>query len=334
MNKINFQKVLFALGAILFIYAFYYTIILFFHFDLGDVIDTLGTKEPNEIGDTVGGILNPLFAISICIFTGLAFYAQYEANKQVQEQFKNERTLNLIFKAIENKDNLISYAFNKDRNQVFEEVIKNLSDLLEEKIIDDLILDFVYCPGKHELTNNSLYLLISKISKENQNEIKKKLEEKFYRKHLIEYFINNESTRIIKENKIGEAGVYIFIQKILQENLSFIYGYVAQINFILTQIEKLNESEQLYHYFFGTLKNEEICLLLYLYLYFILNKRVLNLIILDRIDINAKFIEQIQKSNISLSYTNNLLFGEITIKQMIEEIKRIEKYCAEYPVSP
>ena len=69
--------------------------------------------------------------------------------------------------------------------------------------------------------------------------------------------------------------------------------------------------------------------MLYLYLYSIPNKiAATSLINLDRIDINAKFIEQIQKSNISLNYSNKLLVGEITIKELIEEIKRIEKYCA------
>ena len=330
MGKNNFQKVLFAFGAILFTYAFYYTVILFFHFDLGDVIDTLSTKDPNEIGDTVGGILNPLFAISICIFTGLAFYSQYEANRQVQEQFKNERTLTLIFKAIENKDYLISSTFGKRRNEFLKKEVKKLSGFLEKLIIEDLKSDFKEETelAKHESTNKFIKLVFERIKE--KRDILKNLDI-YDKKLLIEYFINNDSTRILKENKIGEAGVgvYIFIQKILQENLSFIYNYVAQINFILTQIEKLNESEQLYHYFFGTLKNEEICLLLYLYLYSIPNKiAATSLINLDRIDINAKFIEQIQKSNISLNYSNKLLVGEITIKELIEEIKRIEKYCA------
>jgi len=286
-----------------------------------------------QIGDVVGGITNPLVAIIAIFFSFLAFYIQYKANKQVQDQFNNERTLSLVFKAIQNKDNLITYAFNKDGKLVFEDEIKKLSKDLEDRIINDLMLDFVHNPEKHKPTNKFIELLISRISKENEDEIKKRREEKFYRKHLIEYFIDNESTRVIKENKVGEASVYLLIQLIVQENLSFIYSYVAQINFILTQIEKLNESEQLYHYFFGTLKNEEICLLLYLYLYSIPNKRGLSLIILERIDINAKFVEQLQKSNISLNYTNQLLVGEITINSLIEEIKRIQKYCEEHPVS-
>ncbi|MFN5848720.1 MAG: hypothetical protein ACK43K_09535, partial [Chitinophagales bacterium] len=144
MNKNNFQKVLFALGAIFFIYAFCYTIILFFHFDLGDVIDSLSAKEANEIGDTVGGILNPLFAISICIFTGLAFYAQYEANKQVQDQFNNERTLALIYKAMDNKNEFLQSCFNKENKLNLVDEIRELSKQLKYRIIENLRYYFVY----------------------------------------------------------------------------------------------------------------------------------------------------------------------------------------------
>lgn len=46
-------------------------------------IDSIGT-----IGDAVGGILNPIIAIGAALLTFLAFYIQYQANIQVQEQFK------------------------------------------------------------------------------------------------------------------------------------------------------------------------------------------------------------------------------------------------------
>ena len=41
-----------------------------------------------SIGDLVGGILSPVIGLFGIIVGGLAFYAQYEANKQVREQFK------------------------------------------------------------------------------------------------------------------------------------------------------------------------------------------------------------------------------------------------------
>jgi hypothetical protein len=41
----------------------------------------------NEEGDMIGGIINPILGFSIAIFSFLAFYVQYKANKQVQKQF-------------------------------------------------------------------------------------------------------------------------------------------------------------------------------------------------------------------------------------------------------
>ncbi|WP_159636954.1 putative phage abortive infection protein [Sphingobacterium composti Ten et al. 2007 non Yoo et al. 2007] len=40
------------------------------------------------VGDTIGGIMNPFIALAAVIVTGLAFYMQFQANKQVQDQFK------------------------------------------------------------------------------------------------------------------------------------------------------------------------------------------------------------------------------------------------------
>ena len=40
------------------------------------------------LGDLVGGTLNPILGLFGIIVGGLAFYAQYQANKQIQDQFK------------------------------------------------------------------------------------------------------------------------------------------------------------------------------------------------------------------------------------------------------
>ena len=44
-----------------------------------------------QIGDTIGGIMNPFVAIAGVIVTGLAFYVQYKANKQQRELFLSEQ---------------------------------------------------------------------------------------------------------------------------------------------------------------------------------------------------------------------------------------------------
>lgn len=43
---------------------------------------------PNEIGDSIGGVLNPLIGLIASILTFLAFYMQKRANDDIQAQFK------------------------------------------------------------------------------------------------------------------------------------------------------------------------------------------------------------------------------------------------------
>ncbi len=45
-------------------------------------------KEYNELGDALGGLMNPFIGIAAVIVTGLAFYMQYQANQQISDQFK------------------------------------------------------------------------------------------------------------------------------------------------------------------------------------------------------------------------------------------------------
>jgi len=45
--------------------------------------------NPNEIGDSIGGTLNPIIAFTASILTFLAFYIQFKANKEQREIFNN-----------------------------------------------------------------------------------------------------------------------------------------------------------------------------------------------------------------------------------------------------
>jgi len=47
----------------------------------------LNFTDTGQIGDTLGGIMNPFIAIGAAILTFLAFFIQYQANRDVQKQF-------------------------------------------------------------------------------------------------------------------------------------------------------------------------------------------------------------------------------------------------------
>lgn len=51
-------------------------------------------RATGQIGDTVGGLMNPFIALAGVIITGLAFYIQYKANQQQRELFEEEQKAN------------------------------------------------------------------------------------------------------------------------------------------------------------------------------------------------------------------------------------------------
>jgi len=48
-------------------------------------------SNTGQIGDTIGGLMNPFIALAGVIVTGLAFYIQYKANQQQRELFEKEQ---------------------------------------------------------------------------------------------------------------------------------------------------------------------------------------------------------------------------------------------------
>ncbi|RWU10565.1 putative phage abortive infection protein [Pedobacter chitinilyticus] len=102
-SKVNESKISFYLltiGGLFVLFAIISPIIIFKFIDFKEV--SYGTSENKSIysltgplGDTLGGVMNPFIAIAGVIITGLAFYAQYsanksflEANKELKKQFK------------------------------------------------------------------------------------------------------------------------------------------------------------------------------------------------------------------------------------------------------
>lgn len=51
---------------------------------------SINYQETGVIGDTIGGLMNPFISISAAIITGLAFYVQFQANKQQKSIFEKE----------------------------------------------------------------------------------------------------------------------------------------------------------------------------------------------------------------------------------------------------
>ena len=92
-NKSDYILILLiSLSVLLLIYSVIY---LFNYYNNNDIllyfpknINSEGKKlNPNEIGDSIGGILNPIIGFTASILTFLAFYIQFKANKEQREFF-------------------------------------------------------------------------------------------------------------------------------------------------------------------------------------------------------------------------------------------------------
>lgn len=86
------QILLVSFGIIMLLFSSFY---LFNYYNENDILihypenqkSNNSNLSPNEIGDSIGGILNPLIGITGAILTFLAFYIQFKANKEQRKFF-------------------------------------------------------------------------------------------------------------------------------------------------------------------------------------------------------------------------------------------------------
>lgn len=100
--------------------------------DKNSTLDFVGS---GEIGDTMGGLMSPFINIAAVIVTGLAFYAQYQANKQVKDQFELQRFESQLYEMLRfHKEILNEIEYNNARGRIaIREIIKILSEYKGDK---------------------------------------------------------------------------------------------------------------------------------------------------------------------------------------------------------
>lgn len=57
-------------------------------------------SETGQIGDTIGGLMNPFISVSAVLVTGLAFYAQYKANEVFKRQIEFQKFENQFYEML------------------------------------------------------------------------------------------------------------------------------------------------------------------------------------------------------------------------------------------
>jgi hypothetical protein len=107
----------------------------------------LDVGKPNEIGDTIGGIMGPIVALVGVLLTFLAFWAQYVANEQQKMHFAASMRKN----ETENKE--------KQFESHFFEMLK----LHKENVNELCISDFLDKDDKSEKKGRQVFYVMSKI---------------------------------------------------------------------------------------------------------------------------------------------------------------------------
>lgn len=150
-KKSKFDRIslyLLILGGILILFSILSPAIIFGFFDLKATQENSTESiyaQTGPLGDTLGGVMNPFIAIAGVIITGLAFYAQYnanlaflEANEDLKKQFKVQQFESQLYKLLDyHRSNVIDMEFverNKDfRGQkVFKSIITDIEVLFAE----------------------------------------------------------------------------------------------------------------------------------------------------------------------------------------------------------
>lgn len=146
MTKISTRKTILTIGILFSILLFSYSIIYFYnYYSLNDIlwyvpngIDENNKKlDPNEIGDSIGGILNPVVGLLASVLTFLAFYMQKIANDEIKDQFKIQQFESQFYEMLklhkENVNEIEIKTIDKDLLRgrlVFYEMKKELEILL------------------------------------------------------------------------------------------------------------------------------------------------------------------------------------------------------------
>ncbi|AWH86180.1 hypothetical protein HYN59_14155 [Flavobacterium album] len=114
LYKLNYKAITMLILAFLALLFSFIAPYFFVKFSIIDLTDT------GEIGDTLGGIMNPFIAIGGVLLTYLAFYMQFQANKLQREQFLKQLEEDKIQFKIELGEQQEQFKKTQFENQFYE----------------------------------------------------------------------------------------------------------------------------------------------------------------------------------------------------------------------
>lgn len=200
-SKQNTNNIIFGILIICLIFLLFSFFAPYFFTNTNLTEEFIINERTGHIGDTMGGIMNPFIAIAGISLTFLAFYIQYEANKQVQNQFditlKNQR--------IEKENNEQTWLKEKIESRFFE-LLKihreNVSDFkLKGKSGRPVVID-MYDEFNRLFNSTSLWYTFKKSKLEDEKEWLKRTTEITYLMFFFGFGNNSTENLVQKVKKI------------------------------------------------------------------------------------------------------------------------------------
>lgn len=264
-----FLYLFFLIGIVFFLYTLWYTFQIFQANDLLLPKKIVGCLSPNEEGDMIGGIINPMIGFSICIFSALAFYAQYDANRQIQNEFRFNSANEVFNKLLDAKnENLRNYrSSNMNGLEGLEFDIKlEIKSILNAEF--EYLLENSFRENPEYFINeyyseNIFYIKdILKLKSEEERSLKynESLKSADRLKKIIFYESKNQEF-IEKKRAIYRKYIEVFIQK----KINFLFKYKLIYSKIIFSIKKEFKDLQ-YESLINDISLEEFSLLSYLLL--------------------------------------------------------------------
>jgi hypothetical protein len=203
-------------------------------------------------GDYIGGVLNPLISVFAVFAAGFAFYAQYQANKQVQDQFKIQQLesqfyerlnlvkeeINTIYLPLMKGDTLLGrkvfYELDKEIKLIFF-LVNNLLSIDDLKIKFEITY-YIFYKGRIKYFKN-----INHFRTKYNLELNELLEIELFLSAIYEYLkINHEdnidvAVEVILDNLLDVLNEGGRLDDFLDVNNNYHYAYL-----ILKSNENIN----------------------------------------------------------------------------------------------
>lgn len=136
---------------LVYIWNYYSANDILWHYPKNSKPNNEGALAPNEIADSIGGVLAPIIGLVASILTFLAFYMQKTANDEIRAQFKVQQFESQFYEMLRlHKENVNELHIKRvatneevERRRAFESMVEDFNLLLSYAVFGDMPIERV-----------------------------------------------------------------------------------------------------------------------------------------------------------------------------------------------